>query len=227
LFADLYIPGKVGSDLYRFYLLKHFDKKTLVSLLIFVRLQLLYILVLWSAVTLPFYQKIGDLLPPYTHVAGIVLLIIITFITIRLLKRVQKTVQAPRLLRHMIELFHHIGAFSNNLRFIASTLFMTILMVVASIVVYILVAKAFSIPVTTTDLILTVPFLMFVFALPVTIHGRGVGEIAAIYIWQLAGLSIEQSVLLSLGVYTIFLAHLIFSGCCWGVFGNRVHVSKK
>lgn len=239
-FHDLYAPGKLGSDAYRvIYYRKSKDTNHLVTSLLALRFQ--------GLVTILFFAGSGALwlLTSFTGFIYALPLLFVLLIAILFLagKKIlaaleqscpmQGWEESDNLIKRNIPkaMKAFDGMFRNKATYILSFslnfIFLSLVMVI-----YYYSGKAFGMTLPLTIYPLTVPFLMMAAIVPVTVHGRGLTEIMAIYFWQGPDAGREQILLTCLMIYLLMVLQALSGGILWVLFRNakwyrRGHVDPQ
>ncbi len=227
-FHDLYAPGKLGSDAYRvIYFRKSKDTSHLVTSLLALRFQ--------GLATILFFAGSGALWLT-TSFAGFIyalpplfaLLIIILYLAgKKILYTLERTCpmngweesgnplkrNIPKAMRAFSGMFRDRRTYF--LSFALNFLFLSLVMVI-----YYYTGKAFGMTLPLTVYPLTVPFLMMAAIIPVTVHGRGLTELLAIYFWQGPDAGREQILLTCLMIYFLMVLQALSGGMIWVLFRN-------
>ncbi|HSM56862.1 MAG TPA: lysylphosphatidylglycerol synthase transmembrane domain-containing protein, partial [Candidatus Sulfomarinibacteraceae bacterium] len=201
-----FIPGKVSGDLYRGYAIgrdadRHLDSMTAVLLerviglaaLILVSVSSLFLAV--YALELTTYTR---MLQPATVLAGAVLVAtLLAFVIIRrkLISRLQLPIPLWNRVQQLAEQLYLL--FSDN-RILGGLGFLSVLLQIAVILWYFVIARAMQLDISLITLMVSVPVVELLVTIPISIGGIGVRESAMVFLLLPFGVVPEDAISLSL-----------------------------
>ena len=221
-FFDTFIPGRVGSDVYKYKMLEGFEKKKIISSIIFLRYNFLISLIIFCC-----YYLISIYSQNYMY-SLILTLFFIFFLTFIMdiffssfKKLLNKTKIEINILKKLVSLLKEIMEFNltvskDKLFFIKLYLiaFMTISL---STVMFYIVAIDLGFESKYSTFGFLTPLLEIANVLPITIHGRGISEFLMWNFLDIKQDKFENIIALSSVVYFVYIFSGLFSGFCLSI----------
>jgi len=219
-FFDIFTPGQLGSDGYRFFALKQkYSAADLAGSLLAMRLQGLTANIIFAATIATAITTLSFGIKALIIVTGLVLALILVRLGLSLGRSLVR--KLATLFSNRKSIGDHVDQFAeyfevmavNQKRFMTSFA-ISFLFVLHAAIFFMLVGTAFGLKLPLTDYLLGAPLIMIAASLPVTIQGRGIAELVAIGLWVGPGGSLEQVLVV------IIAAHLIniTQGALGGLF---------
>ncbi|MBF0624342.1 MAG: flippase-like domain-containing protein [Magnetococcales bacterium] len=220
-FFDVFTPGRVGSDLYRLAVFPAAERHHVAASLLAMRIQGLAanLMVLGMGALLAGGEgRVGHPLVVLTALAGLVGLGLLLWLARRLGERGVARLarsdggRAARLASHGRRLLAALAELADHPRVLLVSWFIALLFVVWSCWVFRLVGEAMGLHLPLAAWLVGVSAIMVAIVLPITVHGRGLSEAAALFFWSGSGATTEQILLVSLGIYAIHLLQSLLAG---------------
>ena len=221
-FFDIFIPGRVGSDYFKYKRLNQLDKQKLISSIIYTR----YHFFICLLIIFLFFWLYFILLNP---LFSIVITISFSYIVLSLLdiifsnyqKYFNKKKTKSRFLNKCISLINEIIKFSTNVKkdkfFFFKIYFVALTTITTSIIMLYVVAIDLGFDNKFITFGFLTPLLEIANVLPITIHGRGVSELSMWYYLDIQNNKFENILALSSAVYFVYLFLGLFSGLCLSI----------
>lgn len=223
-FHDLYIPGKVGSDAYRLiFFRKEKNVHHVVASLLCLRLQGLAISAISAGLA---FLLLLDL---HTwRIASVCLFIILILVGGIVARKavchwIANSIQVGTgpaggaIKDHIFKAATTIEQVLQKPISFAASFLVGFIFILFVVLIYFSCGIAFHLSLPFGTYLLSVPILILVSVLPVTLHGRGITELLAIYFWQGPSAGKEQIVLTCLAVYLLIVFQGLMSGLFWVV----------
>ncbi|MEO5372432.1 MAG: flippase-like domain-containing protein [Magnetococcus sp. DMHC-1] len=220
-FFDAFVPGRVGSDMYRLTLVPAGRRHHAAASLLLMRLQGLVIN--FSAFVIAALFWFGaDLQQHATMVSIMGITLAGMFGTILLLvwkglPVLKVSSDTPgllgRLAGHGNQVLEAIRVSGRRPRLLWNTSLISMGFVLLNSLIFMLVGRAFGMIIPWSLFMVGSPAIMLMALLPFSIQGRGPAELVALFFWhEIGGASTEQVILVSLGVFAINMLHCLLAG---------------
>jgi hypothetical protein len=204
-FLGLFLPSSVGTDVVRsYYLIKNNDEKSVSISSVFVdRVLGLFALLLLGLVAVFFA---GDIIAEYNikfYVIGLFILSVLSLYifqkewVVSYLEKVQSFTKHKKIFEYAIKLHGSILDYKKYPKTLWLSFLLTVLVQITRVLTYYFIALAFGIETSIVYYFLFVPLIMIVIMLPISIGGIGLREGAFVGFFTLAGMSIDDAVLIS------------------------------
>ncbi len=205
-FLGLFLPSSLGTDVVRgFYLAKNNSEKSVTVSSIFVdRVMGMFSLLLLCLISVFFT---GEILSKFNFEIYIVAISIFTVISFYIfqkketaifLEKIIKKVKYQKFLEKGLKLHASILEYKKFPKTLLVTFILTLFVQITRILTYYFVALSFGVSVPFIYFILIIPIIMLVIMIPISIGGLGVREGAFVAFFTLAGMSVNDAVIISI-----------------------------
>ena len=216
VFFDLFTPGKLGSDGYRFVSIGG-DRHYVIGSLVAVRLQGLVVTVAMAATMTAIYVASWRI--PIVLISTVAVIVVIGIgpstggTLAQWLRRLEGgTSPIAKGAGHVLTVASRVRTIIRGRGTLAASSLLAIAFVLAHGLTFAIVGKAFEVNVSFGRFLWISSLVLIAAGLPIVIHGRGLAE--AIVVWALVGPGVhaEAALVTSLGKYAITLGHGLAAG---------------
>ncbi|MBF0177206.1 MAG: flippase-like domain-containing protein [Magnetococcales bacterium] len=220
-FFDAFVPGRVGSDIYRLALIPAGLRHHAAASLLLMRLQGLVInfaafviaALFWFGADVQQHKTLFGLVGITTLIGGVVGVVLVKTGFPFLPWMLRHPGVVGKLAGHVSKVMVALRVGGRNLRILWVSTCIDIGFVLWSSLIFLLVGRAFGMEIPWSLFMVGSPAIMVTALLPISIQGRGPAELVALYFWhKIGGASTEQVVLVSLGVLAINMLHCLLAG---------------
>lgn len=204
-FLGLFLPSSLGTDVVRgYYLVKNNSERSVSISSVFVdRVLGMFSLLLLGLVSVFFARDLVSKYNIQTYVAVAFLLAVITFYifqrqqSARLLEKLLQKIKHKKFIENGLKLHGSILEYKKYPKTLLVSFIITLLVQVTRVLTYYFVALSFNIQISAIYYFLFVPIIMIVIMIPISIGGLGVKEGTFVAFFTLAGMSVNDAVLIS------------------------------
>jgi glycosyltransferase 2 family protein len=204
-FLGMFLPSSLGTDVVRgFYLAKNNSEKSVSFSSIFVdRVLGMFSLLLLCLISIFFAGEIISQFDFQVYIIIISAAVIILFYffqkkeTAFFLQKIIKKVKHQKILEKGLKLHASILEYKKFPKTLLFTFIITLFVQITRILTYYLVALAFGVSVPFVYFILFIPIIMLVIMIPISIGGLGVREGTFVAFFTLAGMSMNDAIIIS------------------------------
>lgn len=204
-FLGLFLPSSLGTDVVRgYYLMKNNSEKSVSISSVFVdRVLGMFSLLLLGVVSVFFA---GDLISKYniqTYVIVVFLSAVISFYLFQkeqaaiLLEKLLRKIKQKKIIENGLKMHASILEYKKYPKTLLISFVITLLVQVTRVLTYYFVALSFNIHISVIYYFLFVPIIMIVIMIPISIGGLGVKEGTFVAFFTLAGMSVNDAVIIS------------------------------
>ena len=221
-FFDIFIPGRVGSDYFKYKTLNQLDKQKLISSIIYTRYHFFICLLI---IFFFFWLYFILLNPLFSIVITFIFSYFILFLLDIIFNNYQKYFKKKKpksiFLNKCISLINEIIKFSINVKKDKSFFFKIYCVALTNITISIIMLYVVAIDLGFDNKFISfgflTPLLEIANVLPITIHGRGVSELLMWHYLDIQNNKFENILALSSAVYFVYLFLGLFSGLCLSI----------
>ena len=219
-FLGIFLPSSLGTDVVRgYYLAKNNSEKSVTVSSIFVdRVIGLFSLLLLCLISIFFT---GDSLSKFNfeiYIVGIFIVFVFAFYffqkkeTAIFLEKIIRHVKYQKLLKKGLKLHASILEYKKFPKTLLITFVITLFVQITRILTFYFVALAFGVTVPFVYFVLFIPIIMLVIMIPISIGGLGVKEGTFVAFFTIAGMSINDAVIISFTSSFIDMINTILIG---------------
>jgi uncharacterized membrane protein YbhN (UPF0104 family) len=212
---DAFVPGKLGSDTYRIFQTgKDASKTAALGVLIVLRLQTVIVGAVLAGLTSA-YWSFGVYLGTLILIVTLVLLLLslkFRMSVASVFSRVLELLSRNKFLTTRASSTLQVGKDTivkvlTDSRMLLESTAVLVAFIFFNVIVFYVVALAFHCQLPFVIYLVSVPVLLFASNFPLTVQGRGITELLALYFWRQYGATTEEVLVVCLSVYGIALLH--------------------
>lgn len=231
-FFNNFTPSTVGGDVAKGFLVSRFSKKNLgtaISIVVdrligLAATGLLALLALLVSLHLPLSPGIRLVILLFTGIVLVLLFLILNKAMARKVVNLLSSLHLTRVARKMTSLSEALSNYLSYPRLLKKALVISLLMQTSNILLSYILALGLGIKISFLYFLVFIPLIMAVMSIPISLNGLGLREGAYVVFFNLAGVSREQSLAISITYYLVVLMLSLIGGI---LLAKESVISKK
>ena len=231
-FFNNFTPSTVGGDVAKGLLVSRFSKKNLgtaISIVVdrligLAATGLVALLALLVSLHLPLSPRIRLVILLFTGIVLILLFLILNKAMARKFVNLLSSLHLTRVARKMTSLSEALSNYLSYPRLLKKALVISLLMQISNVLLSYILALGLGIKISFLYFLVFIPLIMAVMSIPISLNGLGLREGAYVVFFNLAGISREQSLAISITYYLVVLMLSLIGGI---LLAKESVISKK